>query len=549
MNNIFVKKYKCFGENVKLEQPSLINLIIGRNNSGKTTFTHIVEYIYSNASLRFKINNVSVEYTISEDDVRRVFTEGHYRRSSLGYDEGDQLYYGKALIGKPLLVRVQKENQTLKSFQLDHNQETIRAYSKDGVHYSNADWSNLANVCVASTERKHFYRLQAERNIVSETSSGVLLQSNGSGATSIVDRYLNVDGYDYSIIATDLLNDINSILEGENHYSQISVVTNEQSATKSICLFENGQRIKIEDMGSGLKTIILTLLILKLNLNHIENNVFVFEELENNLHPEIQRRLFNYIYDFCIKYQCQVFITSHSHVAINCFYGRDQASIYHVHKNEENSSIVEKVESYLEKTMLLDDLGVKASDVFQANGIIWVEGPSDRVYIKKWLSLVNPGIQENVDYSFLYYGGKNLAHYTADEVEDLIRIMLVNRNSLIVMDSDIDDEDEPIRATKLRVKEEFEKKKMYVWVTSGREIENYISANDLGKKYPQKQFKQIGRFEKFSDYIKETEENFESKKVEFAKSVDMDNESLNILDLKVRISQIVKFINKWNNRK
>lgn len=29
----------------------------------------------------------------------------------------------------------------------------------------------------------------------------------------------------------------------------------------------------------------------------------------------------------------------------------------------------------------LDDLGVKASDLLQANGIIWVEGPSDRAYI------------------------------------------------------------------------------------------------------------------------------------------------------------------------
>ena len=32
---------------------------------------------------------------------------------------------------------------------------------------------------------------------------------------------------------------------------------------------------------------------------------------------------------------------------------------------------------------VLDDLGAKASDIFQSNGIIWVEGPSDRIYIKK----------------------------------------------------------------------------------------------------------------------------------------------------------------------
>lgn len=33
--------------------------------------------------------------------------------------------------------------------------------------------------------------------------------------------------------------------------------------------------------------------------------------------------------------------------------------------------------------LLLDDLGFKASDLLQSNCVIWVEGPSDRIYIKK----------------------------------------------------------------------------------------------------------------------------------------------------------------------
>ena len=33
---------------------------------------------------------------------------------------------------------------------------------------------------------------------------------------------------------------------------------------------------------------------------------------------------------------------------------------------------------------MLNDLDVRASDLLQSNGIIWVEGPSDRIYIKRW---------------------------------------------------------------------------------------------------------------------------------------------------------------------
>ena len=32
---------------------------------------------------------------------------------------------------------------------------------------------------------------------------------------------------------------------------------------------------------------------------------------------------------------------------------------------------------------VLSNLGIRASELLQSNGVIWVEGPSDRVYIKR----------------------------------------------------------------------------------------------------------------------------------------------------------------------
>ncbi len=42
-----------------------------------------------------------------------------------------------------------------------------------------------------------------------------------------------------------------------------------------------------------------------------------------------------------------------------------------------------KVEHFLDKNSILSDIGFKASDILQANGVIWVEGPSDRIYINR----------------------------------------------------------------------------------------------------------------------------------------------------------------------
>ena len=58
-----------------------------------------------------------------------------------------------------------------------------------------------------------------------------------------------------------------------------------------------------------------------------------FEEIENNLHPALQRRVFEYLYKYAVEHDVKMFITSHSHIAINMFYGRKKAKIFHVQKD------------------------------------------------------------------------------------------------------------------------------------------------------------------------------------------------------------------------
>ena len=87
---------------------------------------------------------------------------------------------------------------------------------------------------------------------------------------------------------------------------------------------------------------------------------------------------------------------------------------------------------------MLSDLDVRASDLFQSNGIIWVEGPSDRVYINRWLKVFcDSEYIEGSHYQFLYYGGKTLSHFTVDDkLDDLISILKTNKNAAIVIDSE-----------------------------------------------------------------------------------------------------------------
>jgi len=126
---------------------------------------------------------------------------------------------------------------------------------------------------------------------------------------------------------------------------------------------------------------------------------------------------------------------------------------------------------------VLDRMGSRASEALQSNAVIWVEGPSDRTYIKHWFDLLGGRVVEGRDYSVMFYGGDLLAHLTMDadtEVQEYIKLLRINRNSAIIIDSDKTYQAEPIRETKRRVKEEAEQIGKIAWITRGKEIENYL---------------------------------------------------------------------------
>jgi hypothetical protein len=101
-----------------------------------------------------------------------------------------------------------------------------------------------------------------------------------------------------------------------------------------------------------------------------------------------------------------------------------------------------------------EDLGYRASDLLQANYTLWLEGPADRLYWRRWLELVDPSLQEGVHYTTMTYGGSLLANLSLkggflliDErpvsltredkrKSDLIDLLKLGRNCTIIADSD-----------------------------------------------------------------------------------------------------------------
>jgi len=126
---------------------------------------------------------------------------------------------------------------------------------------------------------------------------------------------------------------------------------------------------------------------------------------------------------------------------------------------------------------------MRASDLVQSNAVVWVEGPSDRLYVKAWLAELSPELVEGVHYSLLFCGGALLRHLSPDDpaVEEFVSLPRVNRNFWVVMDSDRTSEEQALGDTKVRVRDALSDSSGLAgsWVTAGYTVENYVPPNIL----------------------------------------------------------------------
>lgn len=539
------KGYKAFAADTYTELDNLprVSVIIGKNNSGKSSVIDVMGMMYDRMyAMREEITScaeeIAAEIPITRDMCDRLLS-GY--TSIQGYTSGTLWIKSK---GRSIGYRVEPEDS---GGHIVEWNDRLPLWNSSDANRVESDISRERDTYV-------FRHVAAERNIVPEEEEkigGTLedLSSTGRGASNIIRAFLNDSSYDETIIEDTLLKAVNEIMSPEAVFEGIRVQQVQDgygNVRWEVFLKEEGMsRCPLSRMGSGLKTIILVLLNLLVipELDEYKNKkmVYGFEELENNLHPAMQRKLFEYIYEFAEMHDVQVFITTHSHVAINAFYDKDDAGIFHVYK-QDGRAFVKRIESYLDKTRILDDLDVKASDLLQSNGIIWVEGPSDRVYIKHWLDLYFPDrFVEGVHYQFLYYGGRLLSQYSAEEVTELISVIKTNRNAVIVMDSDKRNRNARLNDTKKRIIAEFDALGMMSWVTKGKEIENYIPKTAIEEALEVSLKAQCGQYELFPGYIEKYYRGFTGKKVRFARCVvdHMTEENMaGMMDVKKRVTEL-----------
>lgn len=477
-----------------------VNLIIGRNNSGKSQLLDLVAMMCSGVH-EHKNCTFLCSGKLDAEILRPRFP---VNASDAGLPGNHWYLHGEKLVGQDVEWLITRDSSAsivnakggLSFSEFKSEMTRIGQYFGPLEKYLKAR-VNLVEIAVSGLESslhgKEYRHLLADRDIdVEAPNQSLEVFPGGRGATNVIRKYINSSSASVSreTIERDLLGALNEIFGEDGHFDEIRTQEHDEGRTFPIGTWEihlaekKKGLIPLSKSGSGLKTVILVLLNLlvipKIKGKPSSEFVFAFEELENNLHPALLRRLLRYIDRYIAENESTVFLTTHSNVALDMFGTSEHAQIVLV-SHDGATAKTSTIDTHFRRHEVLSELGVRPSDILQANGIIWVEGPSDVVYLNRWIELASGGkFKEGRDYLCAFYGGALLARTQFTDPEtadaDLINLFAANPNFVVICDSDKKSEDSALKSRVQRIRDEVsETPSGMIWITQGKEIENYLT--------------------------------------------------------------------------
>lgn len=552
------KNFKSFGNNgISINPLKKCNILIGQNNVGKSNVLKAIKLITDYFKTDKKITLVELDLHKRQLDAPFIFTlhfliekDDSQNSHLLSVIENNSVWFKFKweLNGKPQII--------------DHSFAQMTDMHKSNIvlnRFTGRQWSRS----VTPKEIRDSFLTEDTKNHIWKTFQEYIPKVHiipefrkirEGGKLSFDGEYLveTLAHYQHPEIGRD--EDQQKFKEVEKHFCSLLNLPNakiEISKNNPTLIINDIIRLPLSSFGTSAHE----LLILLTSITSMDNSICCIEEPEIHFHPLLQKAFLQ----FLLNQNNNTFILStHSPAFINIIRENTDVQVVHL-KNINNTSEQISIQSKSDMWDLLKDIGVSPSDLLQSNCVIWVEGPSDIHYINRWISLLDPELKENQDFSFFCYRNLGKILIDSEDVDNSkTNILNVNRNAILILDSDKRDASDSIKKEKKHVLENCIKNNVFCWITKGKEIENYLTSSTIKKSLQDlRQIEidiAIGLYDDFSEQIdrvittKGTKPlKYDDNKPEIARKISEFITGDDIKDeLKEKLTELIKQIKSFN---
>ncbi len=464
-----------------------IATIVGLNGSGKTLILESINKERQENYKGFGSKNITFNYQLSEVDLEEFnntietgLEDAKYLKPSIMEENDFEKHFNYLIqyVYEETYKKIKKINK-IANFPIPDKLNTVTSFQdtinilSDHQMLRETDWPIVYNWINKINSLIEKYRslvniqfVRAEQDvdfkfIVCFNENGSLspletINNNGRYIVSIARQLgielptLNSDLEKFNKNISDELtrqigtNNIEAVFSSEWSYNNVYFYLN---------FFENGEAIDWRGISDGTRRYIEMLLQLgRLN----EYTVVLIDEPERGLHPAMQKELRNTLQKIVEDVGCRIIITTHSEYMLNSYSNYVNTYVSHKKGNEFHfSSITDYQHSNgdLEGVQIWNELGISEAESFKSinhdSKIILVEGTSDVIYIKKFLSINNINLNS---WRVIPAGGDGKLKYISHFLNEYKNVN--KKNILIIADGDIVSKN---KKTKKEIEQEFSK--------------------------------------------------------------------------------------------